>query len=331
MKVRTLAHTYTQFIKFNLTPFIVLLKTKDTAFQDEHFTNSRLFPHETELGHCGWLYYVKAIEHLNMHMNFEGWKGVDVALLCCILCVSFEWLRGCYVAAETHLRSGLAILNQWLEDEKHHDSSEEVLSASSSRANLIKHHLVPLFSRLVSQTRTFIATPVPCTALLASEQKATPLPHLKAARDELYGILSQTNTCTHHLQQPVSRTEKEKTHAKILSRLCNWHDTHYASLTADDDAIPDSVSLRISYTLITIMVHTSLSNDQMQFDAFDDDFALIVQLVHGLSSHGSSSDVSASVALEVVPVLLYVALKCRHPLIRRRAVSLITACNRRVR
>ncbi|PVI06260.1 hypothetical protein DM02DRAFT_12851 [Periconia macrospinosa] len=292
------------------------------AFQDEHFGNSRLFPHETELGYLAWLYYIKAIEHLNTHIRFESWRGVDIALLCCILCASFERLRGCYTTAETHLRSGLAILDRWLQGERNLDrSGNTVVSASSTRSSLIRHNLVPIFSRLVSQARTFIATPIPCTALLVSEHNFTPPPYLKVARDELWEVLSESNTDCHPLgpSQPYSEKTKHAKHAKIVNKLSRWYDTHSPSLT---DTTPDSVSLLISYTLITIMVHTSLSNDQMQFDAFNNEFSLIVNLANILSSF-------RTVSIEVVPVLLYVALKCRDPLTRRKAVLLIESCSGR--
>ncbi|KAF2644449.1 hypothetical protein P280DRAFT_476488 [Massarina eburnea CBS 473.64] len=73
------------------------------------------------------------------------------------------------------------------------------------------------------------------------------------------------------------------------------------------------------------MVGTSLSNDQMQFDRFDAEFSLIINLANDLASLNEFT-----IPIEVVPVLYYVTLKCRHPLTRRIAISLISACGRHI-
>lgn len=57
--------------------------------------------------------YTKAIRLLNAYILAQGWGGLEVTLLCCILFTGFEWLRGSYLAAQRHLRSGLSILRQW--------------------------------------------------------------------------------------------------------------------------------------------------------------------------------------------------------------------------
>ncbi|CAI6337054.1 unnamed protein product [Periconia digitata] len=304
---------------------LVALGALHESFDDEQFSNSRLFPHDTEIGHYAWIYYIKAIESLKMYIDLENWKGVDVALCCCVLCAVFEWLRGCYTTAETHLRSGLSILNRWAADDIQNGGTDE--PKSSTRANLVRHHLTPVLHRLVTQTRTFIATPLPCTALLVSEQDYIPSPHLKAARNELYGILGQLNTDSHSSKSTEKhfKNTNDQKHLQILSRLSEWYGCYHLLLS---DKNPHSMSLVISHTLITIMVRTSLSTDQMQFDEFNDDFRLIVDLASARSS-SSASDGEMPVSIEVVPVLYYVALKCRDPCIRRRAVTLIQGCNKR--
>ncbi|KAF1952825.1 hypothetical protein CC80DRAFT_537881 [Byssothecium circinans] len=303
---------------------LVALGSLHEAFQDEHFSDSRLFPHETQFGQYAWMYYIRAIELLNTHILVEGWNGVEVALLCCILCVGFEWLRGCYGVAEGHLQSGLTILNQWLEGK---GPESGYVSYSSARADFMLSQIAPVFSRLALRARTFIATPVPCTALLVSEHRFPPVPALKDARDELYGILGQScmnGTSYRSSTYPTWSATKETKQSQLLNLLSEWYDTRSMVFSSTN---PDSVSLLISYTMIVIMVGTSLSTDQMQFDRYEDQFGLIVHLADILSSLNNSH--SASVPIELVPILYYVALKCRHPLARRRAVSLISACGRR--
>ncbi|KAF2122007.1 hypothetical protein BDV96DRAFT_136393 [Lophiotrema nucula] len=300
---------------------IVALGSLHEAFQDEHFSNSRLFPHETPSGQYAWKCYTKAVGLLRERIDRESWQGVDVALLCCLLCVGFEWLRGCYVAAETHLRGGLSVLDQWTEVEQ---SKEGRLSPSSPTGQLIREQIAPMLSRFALQAQTFMATPVPWTALIVGEHQIVPSPDLKRARDELYNLLSQsyTNTCISQHSNTLFTTRRRKC-AWLSRKLSEWYSIHACLLGV---GTCEGISLLISYTLIKIMVESSVSTDEMQFDCFRPQFRLIVDLVETLATSGPSK---LDVDIEMVPVLYYVVVKCRHPLIRRKAISLLVACPRR--
>ena len=297
---------------------LVALGSLHEAFQDEHFSNSRLFPHETPSGRYSWYTYTKAIALLNAHIDRNSWQGVDIALLCCVLCVGFEWMRGCYVAAETHVRSGLAILNQWTEFIG--DAGGKVVACSPT-AHWIRTQLAPLFARLANQTRTFIATPVPWTALLVGNHQPEPSDDLKVARDKIYAIISDSYMDSHGMQ-PTALYEKRAT---LKRKLESWRLAHVDILAM---AGRDNICLLISFTLIWIMVESSASTDEMQFDRFLVQFNLVVELAENLSSMEGPDHFD--VDIELVPVLYYVAIKCRHPTIRRRAIALLNACPRRL-
>jgi hypothetical protein len=115
----------------------------------------------------------------------------------------------------------------------------------------------------------------------------------------------------------------------LKKNLEAWRQAHDEILTMP---ARDNICLLISFTLIWIMVGSSASTDEMQFDRFQSQFNLVVELAEKLPTlmqRGSDDDIDAVVDIELVPVLYYVAVKCRHPSIRRRAIALLKACPRR--
>jgi hypothetical protein len=141
------------------------------------------------------------------------------------------------------------------------------------------------------------------------------------ARDKLYAIVSDAYMDPHGMQ-PTTLYDKRAT---LKRNLESWRLAHVEIL---DMAGRDNVCLLISFTLIWIMVESSASTDEMQFDRFAAQFKLVVELAENLSSM-EGADQDFDVDIELVPVLYYVAIKCRHPVIRRRAIALLKACPRR--
>lgn len=55
--------------------------------------------------------YCKSLAGLNRHMSTTKYKSVDIVLICCVLFITFESLRGDYDTAGQNLQSGLKILS----------------------------------------------------------------------------------------------------------------------------------------------------------------------------------------------------------------------------
>lgn len=310
-------------------------------------------------------YYAKAIRLLNAQIRERSWRGLDVSLLCCILCVAFEWLRGCYKAASTHLQSGLLILSQWSASRGLGAACGGGIAFSSPTGHLIRAQMAPVFTRLTLQARTF-STPWLGVGSLGGMESLVPPQRLqgeeydlKAARDELDMLLSDVylhpeNFAPSYPQPVLSGAAR----AAFWNRLSQWHREykhhlfHHPSFPTSEapgrgggpPPTPDKISLTMWYTTLTIMLATSHSADQMLYDAFLPQFSRMVAFADFLLSCSSfpvspspipSSSAPTATALaatpstrfaldmETVPMLYYVASKCRHPATRRKAITLL--------
>ena len=80
--------------------------------------------------------------------------------------------------------------------------------------------------------------------------------------------------------------------------------------------------LELSHVTATIMLATNLSNDETDFDRFVPNFDRIVDLAECLLAISTSR---FSIDIGAVSLLYYVAMKSRHPTIRRKAIALLVA------
>lgn len=66
--------------------------------------------HQPGSDQFGLKQYNKSLASLNRYLSTANDKSVDIVLICCILFVSFDSLRGDYLIAGKHLQCGLKIL-----------------------------------------------------------------------------------------------------------------------------------------------------------------------------------------------------------------------------
>jgi len=57
-------------------------------------------------------HYVKAIDYLKPHFALESTVSFQTILIACVVFVSFEFLRGHFETAQSHLQSGLKIMKE---------------------------------------------------------------------------------------------------------------------------------------------------------------------------------------------------------------------------
>ncbi|KAI8721404.1 Zn(2)-C6 fungal-type domain-containing protein [Fusarium sp. LHS14.1] len=290
-----------------------------TAHTESNYPSSTLTLRQRAIGEYG-----VGIGLLNKHITTQGWANLEITLLCSILCVTFEWLRGDYSAAQTHLRSSLLVMSQWAEGKQPLINGTSV---SSPGGYMIRTQLGPLWTSLVLQARTMIQD-LPCHMPLPAEETSEPFTSLQQARKALDILLAYV------VPDSVSRKlERSLRYSKSLNlerRLAEWLQNFDAFLLTQD--VEEQESPRV--TIMKLWHHTahmifiaSFSDDEIYFDSFVDDFTNIVNKAGELLS--STATTQFSVDIGTVPLLYYVALKCRHPLVRRRAVSILTAAPRR--
>lgn len=283
--------------------------------------------------------YARAISVLNSHIYANCWKGLDVSLLCCIMCVAFEWLRGNYRAAGMHLSSGLLILRHWSEVR---GTTGPIVTFSSPAGHFIRAKLAPMFTRLTIQARTLDTNrppPIPwSSAITAARIKRTEERSSVAARADLDVVFSEIYLRAENFVYSFPDIfMKEAVREHSISRLEQWaqkYRAHIFQLDAHHSALLtatiEQLSLSIWHTLATIMLRAGHTADQSIYDGFLPWFEHILTLAElllgSLSKRIESSTYSLSkfqVDIELIPMLYFVGSKCRSPSIRRKALALL--------
>ncbi|KAF2683768.1 hypothetical protein K458DRAFT_42285 [Lentithecium fluviatile CBS 122367] len=317
---------------------IIALGSLHEAFQHETSFSKGFEQAITTLERQAGYHYTKAIGLLNAHIISYGWLAVDMSLLCCILCVSFEWLRGSYTDAQLHLNNGLRILTQWTEDQTL--STHSALSLGSSR--FIRSTLAPVFMRLALQARTYTHAPLPWDTALLPIPQTLHIDNLKAAYTSLNTLLAHiyfAPRSANSLKQPNSISNATpgflNSYMHILSMWSDRYTAYLATTTVGPQSTPQTALLHAVYTVTHIMLSRNHSNDQMRFDAFLPEFASILASAEIFLGASSSSTTTASIAptftldILIIPILYFVALRCRDPMLRRKAIALNSRVARR--
>jgi hypothetical protein len=284
-------------------------------------------------------YYAKAIGVLNSYIYKNRWMGLDVSLLCCILCVAFEWLRGNYKAAGMHLSSGIDILRQWAEVR---GTTGPVVTFSSPAGHFIRSRIAPLFTRLTIQARTLDTNrppPIPWSSAITSARIKGPKTRtVVAARADLDVVLSEIYLRAENFVYSFPDIfMKEGVREDSISKLQKWYEEyhmHIFLLDADSSAMhaasTEQLSLSIWHTMATVMLRAGNTADQEIYDSFLPWFKHIIMLTEIMQLslakciHTSSYSLSKfQVDIEQIPMLYFVGSRCRHPVVRRKALDLL--------
>ncbi|KAI9150749.1 Aspercryptin biosynthesis cluster-specific transcription regulator atnN [Paramyrothecium foliicola] len=274
-------------------------------------------------------YYSKAVQLLNEHISSNQWASLEETLLCCVLCIRFEWIAGNRAAALVHLRSSLQILRQW---QTASSSGSPTLSSSSPTSfwspggYLIRTTISPIYMRLALEASMLadkagsVPMPPPPFEPVASECFVT----LKDARDSLYEILGDE----HLYRRSKAEQAGELTHTvrnfTTMERFNQWSislTTLLAEVGGENsDPNPAILALRIWQKIVRIMLENKGKDDECVFDSYSQDFSDAVDLA---TTMYSMKNTTFSPDTSVVAVLFYIAIKCRHPTTRRRAIALL--------
>ncbi|KAM0541073.1 hypothetical protein ACHAPJ_013398 [Fusarium lateritium] len=269
--------------------------------------------------------YGSGLNHLNRHISTQGWANLEITLLRSILCVTFEWLRGDYGAAYTHLGSSISVLPQWTDGKGRLTNRT---SPSSPGGYMIQTQLYPLWISLVLQARTMpIKSILPEKMPWPSEERIGPFTSLQEARKALDVLLA------HVLPETISPKRMERPrYIPPFDLTCLFDDwsekftTFLATQDLNKQALPRVTIMNLWFSTARIIFASTFSTDEITFDALLGEFTYIITKAEELLS---SPETRYSVDIGVVPPLYYAALKCRDPKIRRRAVTILQAAPRR--
>ncbi len=300
--------------------------------------------------------YNKAIACLLDQMNDPIGRPMG-PLLTCILFVCIEFMQDKERESLIHLEQGRHILSRL---DRRADSRDPEI-------DVIKQHLVPMYTRLSMTSFLFGGTPVPIPQSLKTVKE---IPAVFESLQEMRHVLHDFIDRVLRFIQRCRPARNKKTTAPELLRGFEAEQRHLLAqlsrlnvayslyrATKPNEASQTTVAVLQMYLHITmIWLSTALATCEAAFDDHLASFSAIVPLaaviltadtspsiLHKHASRGgglgaadgpSGDDMAQkdgrqkgpalfTFETHVIPALYYVATKCRHPLVRHAALSLL--------
>ncbi|KAL3455684.1 hypothetical protein BJX64DRAFT_59033 [Aspergillus heterothallicus] len=263
-----------------------------------------------------------------------------VPLVCCLLFTCIEFLRGNVESSLLHAESGLNILATTLRRSR--DAACD--SAKIRRFNytqIIEDEIVPMFSRLniLCSLAGRITPPIyPSTIEQDSPQKdlADSRRRLVAISDTSIRFIGQASLKAAAFQITIDDLVEQ---AKLQTSLDAWREqlTNLIKQTqATGKPVHENASslLLVHYKVIYIWLRVCTTAEETASDAHAADFEELLHYAAQVVQPGNLGSMNAepqplSFDMHILGPLYYTALKCRHPLLRRRALELLQFAPRR--
>ena len=240
--------------------------------------------------------YNNSILALNRQMDAQGYKAVKSVLICCMLYICIETLRGDPQAMISHIQNGLKVYNEWLRKVKgSHHISKALANPSSLEGSISR-----TFSRMDSTATTFVDDHEPQFRTLSLNEVSQPSEVIQLN----FGSIEQARVCMDRLTarffhflrindtfsgRPISVIPQRvmEMHGDISRRLYEFSGALHrliASLEMDDSTLSRSILiLEMRKTAMTIF-HRKWPNELEATERCDKEFKTIISLAKTLIS-----------------------------------------------
>ena len=271
--------------------------------------------------------YNKAILHLSKRLQ-DPVTTTEIALLACVLFVCVEFLRGEIEPAMKHFKSGMGIAIQTLS----HDGSRKALATMQR----IKENMLPFFNRLELLSMLFgndASWEYPVTLHQAVPEEFA---SIVEARDSIVHLMnlslrfirSMKYRKYDHLVLPddVARQQSLQRQSRQWGTTLDNFFLHNPPASRNHEA---AKVLRIHQLVMGVWLSASTLAEESSNDAHMADFEKAVSLGEAIQAHAGTRDQKQTYTttflfdMETVSPLYYIAIKCRHPVVRRRAIRLL--------
>ncbi|KAK3700987.1 hypothetical protein LTR37_015693 [Vermiconidia calcicola] len=277
--------------------------------------------------------YNKAITFLSKRMSSDS--AIEIALLACILFVCIEFLRGDPEPAVKHFKSGMTIALASL--------SKSNTPGAASSLERIKEHMLPFFNRIELLSTLFGNDaswnyPVELPEAVPDEFR-----NMREARDSIVHIANLTIRFIRYMKfrkyNHLVFADDLAQQQALLRQMEVWSLTLDKMLLADtitDRDLDAAKTLRIHRLVAAMWLRKCTIPEECGCDQSMTEFETTVSLAEAIQSVAGTRDqrraMNSSTFLfdmEIVSPLYYVAGKCRHPVIRRRALAVLKKTQRR--
>lgn len=317
--------------------------------------NSETLDRRQDLERFSTYHYNKAIIAARQLLG----KGTDIVaiLVVCLCFVCCENLMGRYDVGHVHRQNGQRILQQQQERQWIQSSSSSSLSSSPSKNTTYSDPdtiaaISEVFSRIDFQAMTFSESRAPYSYTSTSIATQDPLP-LSPASVQFQNLSQAWGLMIDHIRwffKLYDSLGKGSISMDTYTELLAAADVAFREWAVVIDVLKDRELvvrhevafklMQVYYTTMLIIVDAGPYGPEMIWDKFHPRFERIVELCDSIIHDPTISQISSSHAddrpqrpfftfeLGVILPLLITAHRCRSPLLRRRAISLLTSTHR---
>ena len=289
--------------------------------------------------------YCRAISCLRPRQA-ESEAFVQIMLITCVMFIYFDLLYGRFVTAQMHLKSGLSMLFE----------SHKKFNAKDTARNTIDDEVIIALTRLQFQIELFNQTHkhrLACWQHPKEVRTPSSFHNVTQASRSLQEVLQEvlllrqlsfnhSQACNREYEVHGDLVARQK-HVKAV--LARWLEVHQASETivsTNRDTTFGYLLLLAYHTMAAIMLGTCLSpNDESVFDEYNDQFMIMLrQLINMWYIRGSLDPLLRRPSPPIcmarsgidpgwIPLLYFMALKCRVHRIRLHAIKFLEISSHR--
>ena len=259
-----------------------------------------------------------------------------VPLVCCLLFICIEFLRGDVESSLLHVQSGLNILATLRRGTDAAAGLRPNLSSHDFKA--VEDHIFPIFSRLSLLSCLIGRITPPIYAPIAEED--IPQEDLTDSRQRLYEI---SDSCIRFIGEAIIKAEMFQIdvddlirQVKLQTRLDAWCDQLDKLVqrlrAAGNPAKQDALNILLAhYKVIYIWLRVCTTAEETATDSYYTDFEELLHYAEQIAKAGVriATPQLLSFDMQILGPLYYTALKCRYPAIRRRALEMLQLVPRR--
>lgn len=284
--------------------------------------------------------YNKAISALLRRMEQDD-QAAPIALLTCVLFVCVEFLQGNEAEALSLCVNGTKVLQSVPRAKD--GLAHAQLSWRHSLLAVIMEDVSPIFTRLGILSTLFgqpMEKGMPPTVLTDMPPPELPssLHTLADARDALYHLMEKCQAVLRaamvYKWGPANNLiTPEALHTlqpRMLAYLEHWAEAFNVLTSSFDPSasfvdLYASTVLQLYHLIVYIWISTCVDKSETVFDAYLAEFASVTSLAETLLAKGSATNALPHFTFEmgIIPPLYFTAINCRHPTLRRKAVSLL--------
>ncbi|KAI9654626.1 MAG: hypothetical protein M1821_005833 [Bathelium mastoideum] len=282
--------------------------------------------------------YNKAIKSLSQRLSDDG-QSVHVPLVACILFICLEFLRRDIDAAMTHMHSGFAILRA-----RTIRSSQTGFPRTRDEINA-EETMLSTFVRLRILSGLF-GRPAPPMKVYEGpidewSNEQLDITNFAEARSTLYKRMAPclvfVRVCGEARYDAVISPDYLMKQASFTTSLAQWKSAFEdwfstRPVKSNEDHLAANL-LRLHYGIAEVWLAMCLRPNETDFDEYTDKFKEMVNyassLINAPQAIPAETGSHFSFEMGTVPPLYFIAVKCRHPVIRRRAIGFLLTSPRR--